>query len=191
MSSAEKLLSLTTSLNNFFAIEYFVSLKDQHHAQCPAHVPKTIKSVFDEGATCLAVNCFNAAGTMFRLCVDIATRELLPPRPTPATPTAPVAPPAPVTGLTEHIRRTLKPRIDWLLDNHLLPEALRDLSTCIREDGNDGAHAGTLTKADAENLLEFTSILLERLYTEKQNVIIATKRRDARRNPPTAATTKT
>ena len=45
----------------------------------------------------------------------------------------------------------------------LLPEAIRDLSTCIQEDGNDGAHAGTLEKPDAEDLLDFTTTLLQRL----------------------------
>jgi hypothetical protein len=158
------------SLNNDFTVESFVSLKDLHHAQAPEHVPENIKAVFDEGATCLTVQCFNAASTMFRLCVDMATRELLPPHGT--------------TGLNDHTRRNLGPRITWLLDNRLLPEALREISTCIREDGNDGAHAGTLTKEDAENLLDFTTILLERLYTEPEELKRAQRRRDKRRTPP-------
>jgi hypothetical protein len=54
-----------------------------------------------------------------------------------------------------------------------LPEALRDLSSCVKEDGNDGAHAGTLTKEDAEDLLDFTTALLERLYTEPKQLALA------------------
>jgi hypothetical protein len=48
-----------------------------------------------------------------------------------------------------------------LFENDRLPVGLRELSACIREDGNDGAHAGTLTKEDAEDLLDFTHALLD------------------------------
>lgn len=68
-----------------------------------------------------------------------------------------------------------------MIDAKILPESLRELSKCVREDGNDGAHAGTLVKDDAEDLLDFTSALLERIYTEPERLIIAQKRRDARR----------
>jgi hypothetical protein len=155
------------SLNNFYTVEGYISLKDFHHAQPPDHVPTAIKAVFDEGATCLAVECFNAAGTMFRLCVDMATRNLLPQQDT--------------NGLNAAIRRSLGLRIPWLLDNKLLPETLRELSTCIQQDGNDGAHAGTLQKAEAEDLLDFTTALLERLFTEPERLRLAKQRRDARR----------
>jgi Domain of unknown function (DUF4145) len=63
----------------------------------------------------------------------------------------------------------------------MLPPELRDLAACVREDGNDGAHQGTLTKADAEDLLDFTTELLERIYTEPRRLKIAQARRDARR----------
>jgi hypothetical protein len=68
-----------------------------------------------------------------------------------------------------------------LFDNKILPEALHELSGCIKEDGNDGAHEGTLRKADAEDLLDFTAALLERLYTEPERLRLAQSRRDARR----------
>jgi Domain of unknown function (DUF4145) len=63
----------------------------------------------------------------------------------------------------------------------MLPPELRDLAACVREDGNDGAHQGTLTKADAEDLLDFTTELLERIYTEPRRLKIAQARHDARR----------
>src|SRR5215469_8238227 len=52
----------------------FVSLKNMATSKPPEHLPKNINDAFTEGATCLAVECFNAAGTMFRLCIDLATR---------------------------------------------------------------------------------------------------------------------
>jgi len=50
-----------------------------------------------------------------------------------------------------------------------------------RERRNDGAHAGSLTKVDAEDLLDFTTSLLERLFTEPERLKLAEARRAARR----------
>lgn len=49
-------------------------------------------------------------------------------------------------------------------NNGLLPDALRDLSSCIKEDGNDGALAGTLKQPDAEDLLDFNENTLELIW---------------------------
>jgi Domain of unknown function (DUF4145) len=86
-------------------------------------------------------------------------------------------------GLNAAIRRSLGLRLQWLLNNGLLPESLRELSSCIKEDGNDGAHAGTLKREDAQDLLEFTTLLLERLYTEPERLRLAKEPRDTRRGP--------
>ena len=144
-----------------------MSLKDQATVVPPGHVPERIADVFKEGATCLAVRCYNAAGTMFRLCVDLATRSMLPNEE--------------VEGLNAKVRRDLGLRLPWLFDKGLLPPALKELSSCIKEDGNDGAHAGTLKQPDAEDLLDFTTALLERMYTEPERLRLAQERRDARR----------
>ncbi len=114
----------------------------------------------------MAIGCNNAAATMFRLCLDLATKALLP---------------AQAEGLNGNIKRNLGFRLPWLFDNKLLPEALRELSTCIKDDGNDGAHEGILTKEDTADILDFTFILLERLYTEPKRVELAGQRRLARR----------
>jgi len=42
------------------------------------------------------------------------------------------------------------------------------------------AHAGTLNKIDAQDLLDFTHALLERLYTEPERLRLAKVRHDAR-----------
>ncbi len=88
-------------------------------------------------------------------------------------------------GLNRATRRNLGLRLPWLFDNGSLPEGLRQLSTCVKEDGNDGAHAGTLTTKDAEDLLDFTTVLLERLYTEPERLRLAVERRLQRRNSDT------
>jgi hypothetical protein len=161
------LANLSGAVNHLVRIEGFVSLKDRAGIPPPEHVPKVIAAIFSEGATCFAVQCFNAAGTMFRLCVDLATRSLLPA--------------GDADGLNARVRRELGLRLPWMFEHSLLPEALRDLSACIREDGNDGAHQGTLTKEDAGDLLDFTISLLERLYTEPERLRLAKERRDKRR----------
>ena len=161
------LLDVKGSLNRFFTVRGYISLKDEASTSPPKHLPENIKSVFEEGATCLAVGCFNAAGTMFRLCVDMATGDLLPVEET--------------VGLNHRIRRDLGFRLPWLFDNGLLPKELKDLSDCIKDDGNDGAHAGTLKQPEAEDLLDFTEALLTRLYTEPARIDLAKARREERR----------
>lgn len=72
----------------------------------------------------------------------------------------------------------------WIFENEILPSDLEDLSRGIKDDGNDAAHDGSLNKDDAEDLLDFTYILLERVYTEPERVKIAAQRRVARRQTP-------
>ena len=150
----------------------YVSIKDVAAEVPPEHLPSNIDSVFREAVTCKSVGCFNAAATMFRLCLDLATREKLPT----VTAGAEVTP-------NYRTRRDLGLRLPWLFDNNLLPEDLRDLSHAVKEDGNDGAHSGTMTGEDVDDLLDFTTSLLERIYTEPARVKLAKERREARRQP--------
>ena len=164
------LLKVDGALNNYVDVKGHVSLKDSASIEPPEFLPKEIEAVFSEGATCLAVGCYNAAGTMFRLCVDMATRAMLPAEDLP--------------GLNAKTRRDLGLRLPWLFDSGRLPESLKELSSCIKEDGNDGAHAGNLSEADASDLLDFSAVLLERIFTEPERLRLAKERRDARRAQP-------
>lgn len=156
------------TINRGFEVDSFISLKHIANVAPPDFVDEPIAEVFREGATCMAVECWNAAGTMFRLCLDLVTAPLLPP---PETPNGPNA----------KQRRDLGLRIPWLIQAGLIPADLAELSQCVREDGNDGAHAGTLEKEDAEDILDFTTALLERLVTEPKRIKRAEERRRARR----------
>jgi hypothetical protein len=161
------LLDVGPALDNICNVEGFISTKDEEVEDPPEHLPQNIEQAFREGATCLAVKCFNAAGTMFRLCLDFATRSMLP-GPDEEQP-------------NKRVKYSLGHRLEWLFDNGRLPAALRDLSDCVKEDGNDGAHEGTLSEADAEDLHDFTVTLLTRLYTEPAQLEEAKARREARR----------
>jgi hypothetical protein len=170
-SQKDALADYPHTLNEFLEIRRFVSLRDNVPVKPPEHLSKEIENAFTEGAACLSIECYNAAATMFRLCVDLATKPLLP-----AVDSADQNKP------NGRQRRDLGLRLPWLFENGLLPSDLRELAHCIKEEGNDGAHAGTLTKEDVEDLLDFTVQLLERLITVPKNLELAEKRRQDRRS---------
>lgn len=159
-------------LNSLVEVEGYVSNKDTAAAEPPEHLPADIEAAFREGAICHAVGCSNAAAAMFRLCIDKASEGSIPADP--------------AEGPNAKIRRSLGLRLEWLFDNGYLPKGLKELSECIKNDGNDGAHDGSLTKHDADDLMDFTVALLERLYTEPERLKKAAERRAARRAPPPA-----
>jgi hypothetical protein len=161
------LAKMPDSLNNYFRVDAYICIKDMGVMDAPEHVPDVIAKAFREGATGVVTNCPNAAGAMFRLVIDLTTRPMLPTEETP--------------GLTTKVRRDLGLRLPWLFDNGFLPNELRDLSHCIREDGNDGAHAGTLTNNGALDLQDFCVALLERIFTEPGRLRLAAERRAQRR----------
>lgn len=66
------LVTLDGSVNQYVSVEGYINLKDFASKSPPEHLPDNIEAVFREGAACMAIGCFNAAGTMFRLCVDLS-----------------------------------------------------------------------------------------------------------------------
>ncbi|NTF80537.1 DUF4145 domain-containing protein [Rhizobium rhizogenes] len=154
-------------LNDHFDIVGYVNLKDQDIDPPPEHVPEVVGAIFTEGAACVSLQCWNAAGAMFRLAIDLTTKSLLP-----------LADQEP----NAKIRRSLGLRLEWLFANHKLPSELADLADCIKEDGNDGAHDGSLTQNEALDLRDFTFSLLERLYTVPKRIELAAERRRDRRS---------
>ena len=136
----------------------------------PEYLPSEVEIIFKEAAKCFSIGCYNAAGAMFRLCLDITTKQILDNHLN-KNPTA-------------NDKKTIHSRLKWIFENEILPSDLEDLSRGIKDDGNDAAHDGSLNKDDAEDLLDFTYILLERVYTEPERVKIAAQRRVARRQTP-------
>ncbi len=145
----------------------YVSIKNFSSSLPPEFLPPKIDIVFREGASCFSIGCYNASAAMFRLCLDLCTKDMLPDD-NPA-------------GLNGRVRRNLGLRLPWLFENDYLPPMLKDLSNCIREDGNDGAHDGTLTENDAADIKDFTYLLLEHIYTVPERLRLAASRRVDRR----------
>lgn len=164
------LTALPGSVLTAFNLHNFVSAKDAEGMPAPEHLPPEVEQCFREGAACYAIGCHNAAAAMFRLCLDMATKGLLPMEDGASG------------GPNRDQRKKLANRLAWLFEVGKLPPGLEDLADCVREDGNDGAHDGTLTPEDAADLIDFTTALLERVYTEPARLELAKARRIERRS---------
>lgn len=168
--SIAKILGSDKGLDLVFAVEGYVNLKDNTVIAPPEYLPEAVERAFREGAVCLNVGCYNASGAMFRLAIDLATKGMLP------------LEDGSTGGPNRQQRTQLAFRLDWLFASEKLPESLKELANCVRGDGNDGAHDGTLTKEDAANLLDFSTLLFERMFTEPERLRQAELRRAQRRS---------
>ncbi|MDX2204986.1 MAG: DUF4145 domain-containing protein [Hyphomicrobiaceae bacterium] len=167
----DMLLSVDNSLNKLFDVDRYISLRDESVLTAPDHLPSELEKVFREGAGCYSIGAYNAAATMFRLCLDLASRPLLP---------DPAA--QGVSQPNHRERRDLGLRLPWLFKHGLIPRDLEDLASCVREEGNDGAHVGNLSKHELDDLVDFVTSFLERLVTEPKKLELAKQRRTARRS---------
>jgi hypothetical protein len=165
LKEPNKITGFSHSLTDYLRFERFVTSLDNAINEPPAYLPDQIDRVMREGNKCLSALCWNAAGSMYRLALDLATKGLLPDG----------------EVIPSKVKRSLGLRLDWLFDNGHLPEELRSLAECVQQDGNDGAHDGTLTEIDASDLHDFSFELLRRLYTEPERIAIANRRRAERR----------
>lgn len=168
-SKPEQIMSFEHGLNSGIRIIGYLSLKDEAAIEPPAHMPENVENAFREGASCLAVGCFNASGAMFRLAIDLATKGLLPKND------------GETGGPNRQQRKQLNERLEYLFDAGRLPSDMRELAACVKDDGNDRVHDGTLIRADAEDLLDFSIELFRRMFTEPMRLRIAQGRRDQRR----------
>jgi hypothetical protein len=137
---------------------------------CPDHTPADLKMIFDEAAECISIGAWNAASAMFRKIVDQISKDKMV--------AGPAQPP------DNRTRYNLKPRLEWLFANNMLPQEVAPLANAIREDGNDGVHNAPLGRDDALDVQDFTVELLERLYTMPGRLLEAEARRAARRAGP-------
>lgn len=147
----------------------YINLKDLAQQQPPEHLPDGIALAFKEAATCKSVQCWNASGAMYRACIDLATKPLMPPE---------------GEEPNKSIRRSLGLRLKWLFENGKLPMALEGLSHAIQQDGNDGVHDVNLKEVEVEDIADFTFEMLETLFTIPGRLKLAQERRDQRRASP-------
>lgn len=153
-------------INDVVDVDGYISIKDNSQVAPPEHLPNDILVAFKEAATCQSTQCWNASAAMYRACIDLATKSLLPTEGEPPN---------------AYTRGRLGKRLEWLFDNSKLPLGLKELSHCIQQDGNDGVHDVNLTKHEVEDVADFTVQILEELYTQPHKIKLAAERRAARR----------
>jgi hypothetical protein len=157
--------------NSVYSLEEWV-FEIPNRRACPPHVPDDVKRIFDEAAICTAIGTWDAGGTMFRKVLDVATRSIT------RTPDA-LEEPRPASW---KVYKDLRLRLDWLFDNQLLSPALKELSSCIHEDGNDAAHdVQGIDKPEAEDLADFCEQILQVLYSVPGQIDENRRRRNKRR----------
>jgi hypothetical protein len=163
--SLNTLSAINGSINPIARFERHITLRDRYLMEPPEHLPKYIEAIIVEANSCLSNECWNAAGAMYRLALDMSTKSLLPSEGGPNT----------------TVRRSLGHRLQWLFENDRLNLDLKDLAESVQQDGNDGSHDGSLTQADAEDLKDFCYELLKRVYTIPKQIELAKQRREERR----------
>lgn len=162
-----------TNINDHFQVNRLLIPPNKNQMMCPQFVPTNIKNIFDEATKCLAMSCFVASGSMFRLCLDLVTKDLLE-KWLEENQTSEQQP-------NKEQRNKLANRIDFLIDQDKIPKRLKDLAHCIRHDGNDSAHDGTTGEDEALDCLDFTEALLTETYTLPAQINEASRRRLERR----------
>ena len=154
------------SINDVAYFVRHITARDRAVEPPPEHLPPEINHVIAEANQCISIGCWNASAAMYRLALDLATKTLLPEGDVP----------------NSKIRRSLGLRIEWLITNGKLARDLLELAECVKQDGNDGAHDGTLGQVEAEDLHDFVYRLLDRLFSEPERLRLASVRRAERRN---------
>ena len=163
-------MNMTGSLEGVFDIEGILRLSDNLAIAPPEFMPRDIERTFREGIECLSINCWNAAGTMFRKCLDLTAKDKLEKKV--------------LEQLEKDRKNTLYHKISELFNNKVLSSDLKKIATYIRLDGNDGAHGLMLTRYDAMILLDSTVLLLGRIYTEPERIRQIDERRAERKKNP-------
>lgn len=105
------------------------------------HLPQDVQGLYDEARNCMAVNAFTAAAMGCRkILMHIAVDK------------------------GEKHGKTFKQYVDYLSGKYIFPENQPWVDS-IRDKGNDANHQiPSLSKEDAEQLIDFTEMLLKLIY---------------------------
>lgn len=147
-----------------------INLVDNAMPEVPEHLPDLVGAAFREALICMSVGCANAAGAMFRLSLDLSTKALLDQV---VQDSGEAAPRLAVDRLAD--------RITWLIDKRHVPARLKGFAHEVRLSGNDGAHDGSLSIADVQDLYDFSDAYLREMHTAPGQLAEVEARRKARR----------
>jgi hypothetical protein len=127
--------------------------------KAPEHTPEPAASFYHQATTALANGLHDAAGCMFRKCLESVTRS-------PA-----VLNKVPAEERDNYRGSWLKGRISKLKEMNAIPPALGDLADVIKEEGDSAVHEDVLyDPISAERLRKFTRAFLEYTFTWPEHV---------------------
>lgn len=149
----------------------YVGLIDNADVNVPMHLPDDVRIAYREALVCIQVRCPNAAASMLRLSLDLATKKKL----------GEVRDGLPDEAIPKVVQDRLANRIQWLIEHRHIPLRLEGLANEVRLSGNDGAHDGSLTMHDVLDLRDFAEAVLEDMFTAAGRLAEAEARRKARR----------
>ncbi len=106
-------------------------------------VPDPIKGDFEEALVCEAANSYRGAAALARRTLQVICLN---------------------KGAPE--KKKLHEQIDWLFDNSIITQDIKDWAHEVRYVGNDAAHPSTteVTKDDARDILELLESMCDVLY---------------------------
>lgn len=134
----------------------------------PADTPEPAASFYKQGSTAMAHGLYDAAGAMFRKCLESVTR------------TDDLVQKVPEAERAAFRSSWLKARIKKLKDIHAIPPALADLVDVIKEEGDGAVHDDVIyDKKSAEALQGFTKAFLEQTFTIPAQIKRVRERRGA------------
>lgn len=120
----------------------------------PSDTPNPAADFYKQAATAFAHGLYDAAGAMFRKCLESTTR------------TQSILCLIPETDRETYLKSWLKARIARLKEIHAIPPALADLVDVIKDEGDSAVHGDSLyDKESAEALHGFTETFLEQIFS--------------------------
>ena len=113
-------------------------------ATAPIHTPDRVADIFRQGKESENSGLWDAAGAMFRKCVEIGLKDRFP-----------------------DIDASLSPykRIQKAADENRLTRELAEWAHSIRALGNEAVHEYTFTRVQANEISAFSEILLQYMFT--------------------------
>jgi hypothetical protein len=132
----------------------------------PPDTPNPAARFYEQGSSAMAHGLYDAAGSMFRKCLESVTRsdQMLERF-------------VPESDRNEFRKLWLRPRIKRLKELHAIPPALGDLVDVNKDEGDIAVHEDILyDKESAEALQRFTETFLEQTFTIPAQIARVRKR---------------
>jgi hypothetical protein len=149
----ERLLKEHGSLGDR-GFQYIAHFPTEVHIEEPEHLPEKVARPFQQAISNLSSQNWDAAGTMARKTLDVATRDIARGR-------------ISDQNLSESIAKEwLKKRIKRLSDVALLTRELADLASVIKDGGDEAAHDDDpYEEVEARKLINYAQAFLTYIYT--------------------------